>query len=252
MSDIDPDGPQQDEPPQGSADLQGSADSQAATPDQQDEGVGWLPAVLAFGLLLTAALFVCCGVSTYFLYQKRVELAARTLSGHTIPTVEQSQLDPEDKQAITKILNQVVQDAESGRLENWQASGVMNRLTTLPILEWGDLAAVEALIQQDEGFDDAAKQEAVKQFSRLRHDIARGLATTFELNDVVSPVLVEDQSLRGRRLASAPTTEQLQDVVTRASLVADRDQVEDRVMPPSSIVKLVRQEVEAGKTEGAK
>ena len=48
MSDIDPDGSPQDEP------QQGSAESQAATPDQQDEGVGWLPAVLAFGLLLTS------------------------------------------------------------------------------------------------------------------------------------------------------------------------------------------------------
>lgn len=246
MSDTESDEPRQDEPPQG------SAESQPAPHDQQDEGVGWLPAVLAFGLLLTAALFVCCGVSTYFLYQKRVELAARTLSGHTIPTVEQSQLEPEDKQAITKILRQVVEDAESGRLENWQASGVMNRLTTLPILEWGDLAAVEALIQADESLDDDAKAEAVKQFSRLRHDIVRGAATTFEVNEVVSPVLVEDQSLRGRRLASTPTTEQLQDVVTRAGLVADRDQVDDRLMPPSSIVNLVRQEVEAGKTEGAK
>ncbi|QEG42330.1 hypothetical protein [Roseimaritima ulvae] len=224
----------------------------AGDADSQDDGVGWLPAVLAFGLLLTAALFVCCGVSTYFLYQKRVELAARTLSGHTIPTIEQSQLEPEDKQAIVEMLGRVVEDAEAGRLENWQAGGVMNRLTRIPILEWGDLAAVEALIQSDSGFDEPAKQEAVTQIKRLRQAITTGTATSFDINEVVAPVLVEDQSLRGRSLASSPTTEQLQEVVTRARLVADRDQVSGRPRSQPSIVELVQREIEAGRIEGSK
>ncbi|WP_153557350.1 hypothetical protein [Roseimaritima sediminicola] len=224
-----------------------------AGPDEDaDEGVGWMPAVLASCLLLTIAMFVCCGVSTYFLFQQRVELASRTLRGHTIPTVAQSQLDPEEKQAVTRLLEQVADDAESGRLENWQASGVMNRLTRIPLLQWGDLEAIETHLEADPELDEAARAGALKDLSRLRHAILQGTVTSFDVNEVLAPVLVDDDSLRGQRLITAPDTETLHEVVVRARLLADREQVADRQMPAESIVPLLEAEIEAGKSEGVR
>lgn len=222
-----------------------------ATDRSQDDGVGWWPAIIAGSLLLAAFGFVCCGVSTYVLFQKRTELAARTLQGHTIPTVEQSQLPPEEKRQINQILSQVVADAESGRLENWQASGVMNRLTRIPLLEWGDLTAVEELIASHDGFDPQQQADAKQQLSRLRQAIQKDLASIFDVDSVLAPVLVEDQSLRGQRLRSNISKELLAEVVLRAQLIADRCKIEDRMFAQPSIVEIVRSAVSAGTTAGA-
>lgn len=221
-------------------------------PEDDDDGVGWLPAIVATCLLIAAAMFVCCGVTTYSLFQKRTELAARTLSGHTIPTIEQSQLDPEDKQALIKTLSAVVSDAEQGRLENWQASGVMNRLTRIPILEWGDLAAIEAMIQSRDDFDEVAKAEASKQISRLRKAILSDQLTIFAINDVLTPILQDDDSLRGQHLTPNPSSEVLMEIVTRSRLTADNNNIEDAPLEAGSIVEWVQQEVAAGRTEGSR
>jgi len=242
------------EPQDHAADTDPSADQPASdgAAEAPAEGVGWLPAILAFSLLLTACMFVCCGVTTYMLYQKRTELAARTLSGHTIPSVDQSQLDPADKQQINAMLGEVVADAEAGRLENWQASGVMNRLTRIPLLEWGDLAAIEAMIQADDAFDAEEKAEAEKHLSRLRQSIAMDKSTIFDVGEVLAPVLLKDESLRGRRLKNDPSQEELLEVIYRARLIGERDGLEDRKFPDQSITAIVRDAIQRGRTEGSR
>lgn len=236
--DADP-SPARDPEPQPSAD------------PAKDEGPGWMPAILAGGLLILMAFFICCGVSTAYLWTQRGELAVRTLRGHTIPMIEQSQLPPEEKQSINGLLGDVSDQIASGRLENWQVSGIMSRLQLLPLAEWGDLAAVEALIRASDAWSEEEKENVAREFSRLRHAVAIGEATSVDLHDVLEPVRRESpQAASGAEIVANPTERQLGEVVKRARLVSERLQIEDRTFADVSLSTIIRKQIEAGRTEG--
>lgn len=209
-----------------------------------------MPAVVAAGLLLLIVAFIFCGFTTWVLFQKRSEMAARTLRGSVIPAIQQSHLTPDEKQQVVELLTEVADQAESGALENWQASGIMNRLVRVPILEWGDLAAVEAMIAAHPEFDDDQRQRARVQLSRLRSAIESGQATEVDVGDVLAPVMHPDKSARGQTLMAQPTSEQLQEVVHRAALVADRSEVPDQLQDDVSLAEIVRRVIAAGRQEG--
>jgi hypothetical protein len=214
---------------------------------QEDEGPGWMPAILAGTLLLSIGGFVCCGISTWVLFQKRTELAIRTLRGSYVPALEQSLLDPQEKSEVLDLIGSFASDLERGKYENWQAAGVMQRLQRLPVLQWGQLAAIERFIEKS---DSSAKEQALLQLSRLRQAVQMGKATSFDFDDVLQPVLeLDQQSPSGRRLIQPLTPDGVKRVVDRAESAADHAQVpEERFIV--TIGSLVRREIDAGISEG--
>ena len=91
---------------------------------------------------------------------------------------------------------------QRGKLEDWQSAGVMQRLQRLPVLQWGDLQAVQAFIV--ESGDEQEVADAKLQFDRLRLAVADGRATSFDFVEVLSPVQVKDPS-RPQRAESHAT-----------------------------------------------
>ena len=209
-----------------------------------------MPAILAGGLLTLMAFFVCCGVSTAYLWNQRGQLAVRTLRGHTIPMIEQSQLVPTEKQTIVRQLRQVADQIEAGQMEDWQASAIMGRLQRLPLHAWGDLAAIEALVVDSDAWNDQERQHAIQQLSRLRRAVAQGEATQFDLADVLEPIRQEETGNEGPRLLDNPRPQQIGEVIKRAQLVADRLAIEDRRFPDPSLSRIIAEQIEAGFSTG--
>ncbi len=214
------------------------------------EGPGWLPAILAGGLLLLMAFFICCGVTTAYLWNQRGELAVRTLRGHTMPMVEQSQLAPAEKQTIIRQFEQVADQIEAGEMEDWQAAAIMGRLQRLPLNEWGELAAVEAMVIKSEAWTKEERDRAIQQLSRLRRAVATGEATQFDLADVLEPVRRQETGNEGPRLLADPSRQQIGEVVKRARLVADRLAIDDRRFPAQSLSGIIAEQIEAGFSTG--
>jgi hypothetical protein len=215
--------------------------------DGIDEGPGWLPVILAGTLLLGILGFVCCGVSTWFLFQKRTEFAVRTLRGSYLPALQQSWLEPQEKKAVVARVEALVEELESGQYENWQSAGVMQRLQRLPVLQWGELAAVEGYVRKS---DDPQKDRSLMQLSRLRRAVELDKVTSFDFEDVLKPVLVSDgDSPSGRRLVQPLTAEGVGEVVERATVLADRSQVPEKMFDVQ-IDQIVRREIETGLSEG--
>ncbi len=213
-----------------------------------NEGPGWLPAIMAGTLLLGMTSFVCCGFSTWILFQKRGELAVRTLRGSYLPSLEQSLLDPRDKNAVVRRVDQFASDLERGQYDNDQASGVMQRLQRLPVLQWGELAAVERFVEKLGGEE---MENSLDQFSRLRQSVELNQATSFDFERVLKPIFVADnQSPGGRRIIEPLTAEAVREVVQRAKTMADRSSVPNERFEVS-IDALVRREIEAGVRDGA-
>lgn len=206
-----------------------------------------MPIILAATLLMGIVGFIGCGVSTWLLFQKRVPLAIRTLRATYIPEVEQSLLGPEEKRATVSQLEELTADLERGKYENWQAAGAMQRLIRVPVLQWGELTAIESLIRKEFGNDADA---AVRDISRLRRAIELDKATSIDCEDVLKPAMVVDDSMLGRRLNVKLTREMIQDVVDRAKLVADRSDIPQQDFPDVKIDAIVRRQIEAGLTSG--
>ena len=215
-----------------------------------DEGPGCLPAFLAIGALLLMFMFVACGFGAWYIYQQRTELAVRTLEGYVIPELEQSGLEPDERgQAIASIRG-VIEQAREGKLEDWQASGIMERLNRMPLLEWGDLETVEALIANSDQFTAAEKTEAIKQFSRLRRAAELEEVTAVDFAGDVLDGVYGDTDASGRaRINRQATTEQLRQAVTEAQRVADRVGVPDQLFDVS-LNELLDKQIELGKSEG--
>ncbi len=219
----------------------------AAAEPADEQGPGWMPAILAATLLMGMAGFVFCGVSTWFLFQKRGELAVRTIHGSYIPDIEQSRLSPTQKQLIVKQLETFAEAVEREEYENWQASGVMQRLQRLPVLQWGELAAVESFVQQQ---DDGDTEESLKQISRLRRATELDKATSFDFEDVLSPVHEPADNSLGRQLMQPLTNAAVNEVIVRAKLVADRSEVPDEMFTDIALDAIVKEQINAGIAEG--
>ena len=215
--------------------------------EAQDEGPGWMPAIMAGALLFGVVIFIVCAGMTYWIYTKRTEMAVRTLRDWYVPQLQQSHLEPQEKKMIIEQVEQLADDFERGKYEDWQASGVMQRLQRLPVLQWGELQAVENyLINQNEADLDHDR----RQFSRLRHAVERGDVTSFEFEDVLKPVMIsDDDGHNGRRLIDDISIEQAADVVQRAKRIADRSEIDDKDYVVQ-IDAVVRREIEIGLREG--
>ncbi len=237
-----------------------------------NQGAGCMPAVLAATVLMGIIGFLTCGVTTWMLFGKRTELAIRTLEETYLPEIEQSRLRPEEKQAVVAQLRELLQDMKRDQLKPWQSGAVMQRLVRLPVIQWGELGAVEAWIDQADpevwestGVQDA--ESAKLQLSRLRRAIELDQATGVDLNDVLQPVLVADDSPLGRSLieprglvhgdrerpksGEKSVPESVAEVVKRAKTVADRSGVPEQAFPNVRIESLVRRQIETGIREGS-
>ena len=212
------------------------------------EGPGWMPAVMAATVAMGIFGFLFCAFSTWLLFQQQTKLVVRTLEGTYIPSIEQSLMEPEEKKATVKLLEEFAKDIQRGKYENWQAGGVMTRLVRAPVLQWGELAAVEAFANKHpDELPDAAIQ-----FSRVRQGVKLDQVTSIDVEDVLRPVLLADNSDMGRGLIDPLSVKMVADVVQRAKMIADRADVADQAFEPVMIDKIVEREIKSGILDGSR
>jgi len=208
---------------------------------------GCLPAVVAGTLLMLIVAFVLCGVTTWVLFQKRTEIAARSLQGF-IPNIEQSLLEPEDKAQVIKQLETLIEQMRDPNYDPAQAAAIMQRIVRLPIPHWGELDAVESFVRKN--YVDEEKEEAIKDLSRVRRAIEMNQATVFDIVDVLEPVAVIDDTPIGRSLKTKLTRQDVDDVIVRAKLLADRARIPDQEFARVDMADILAREIQTAKTEG--
>ncbi len=207
-----------------------------------------MPAILAATALMGIVGFVVCAFSTWLLFQKRTELAVRTLRGTYIAEIEQSLLDPRTKKAVLTEVESLAEDLEAGKYENWQAAGIMQRLQRLPVIQWGEIQAIEAFLKKES--PDGADVDSLRQLSRVKRAVELGNVTSFDFQDVLGPVRQADESPRGYSLLQPLEQTKVDDVIHRARLLADRAEVPDELFEDVKIDAIVRREIERGAREG--
>ncbi len=213
-----------------------------------DDNPSCLPGVLAATLIMMMIGFITCGFASYFLWQQRGVMAGRTLEG-LAQEVGQSRIEPVERAAVVRRLERVAKDVSARDFDPAEAASIMQRLVRLPILQWGQLQAVEAMIT--ERFSKSDADEAQLQIDRLKLAMEQLRATSADLRDVLTPVSVADPTAASAvRMVDRPTDEQLRDVAQRASLIADRAGVDADGRPTLRLSELIDREIRAAMTEG--
>lgn len=213
------------------------------------ESAGCFPAVLAATVLLGMVMFLTFGFAGYLIFQKRGDLAVRTLRGTILPEIEQSRLDPRTKQSVMESLTKLAEDIESEKLENWQAGGAMNRLVRSPLLRWGDLAAVDAWASENLPADEYA--EFHKQVTRFFRGAELDRVISTDIHDVLVTVTAGEPGMMLGRLESPLVASDVREVGLRAKLVADRAEIPDQVFENVSLPQIVDRLIEVGTREGS-
>lgn len=214
------------------------------------EGAGCMPAVLAATVLMGILFFVAFGFSAWLIFQKRGDLAARTLRATIIPELEQSRLQPDEKAAVIKELTLLADDIEAEMYENWQAGGIMQRLINMPLMRWGDLQAVAAWAQTN--LPEDQRDQAAKQISRFFRAVELDRAVARDIHEILAPVATPEDATGFVRLKGNLNQRDVDEVVLRCKLVADRAQVPDQPFDSVSLTQIVRRQIETGRREGAR
>lgn len=215
-----------------------------------DEGPGWLPAIMAATVLMGIAGFIFCGVTTWFLFQKRTELAARTIEAYQVD-LDQSYLDPETKTEVVEVISRLGKDLQGGRYENWQSAGILQRLQRVPVLQWGRLQAVIAFYRTQ---SDATPEQIAtidQDVSRLLRAIEIGQVTSFDLQDVLEPVQVPDpNSSNGFRMIQPMKLAAAKDVIERIQILAAQAKIPEQTYPDIKLESIVKTAIEEGAEKG--
>lgn len=215
--------------------------------EQADEGAGCLPAIVASTLLLGIAAAVFCGVTTWILFQKRSQIAVRTLQGF-VPVIEQSLLEPDDKAKVIEQFETLINEMSAPDFPPSVAAAIMQRIVRLPIPHWGELDALEAYVQ--ENFTDPERERAQIELSRIRHAIQTEQATVRDIIDVLEPVALVNDEDDSRTLKPKLTQQDVREVIVRAKVLADRARIEDKLFPKIEMSTILRQQIETAKSDG--
>lgn len=212
-----------------------------------DDGPGCLPALVACTLLFGIVAAVICGVTTWILFEKRSEIAVRTLQGF-VPMIEQSLLEPSDKAKVLEQFEGLIKEMSAPDYPPSSAAAIMQRVVRLPITHWGELDAVESYV--NENFADPERQQATKELSRVRSSIQTSQATVFDIIDILDPVAIVNDATGTRTLKSKLTDEDVREVIVRCKVLGDRAKIADKRFPPIEMSEILRQEIKTAKTDG--
>ncbi len=122
------------------------------------DSVGCFPAVMAASVLMGIVMFLTFAFAAWVIFQKRGDLAIRTIRATIVSELEQSRLDAKTKSEVISQLRFLADDIEGGRISDKQAVNVLQQLLQSPLMRWGDLTALDewvkanATAEQSEAF----------------------------------------------------------------------------------------------------
>lgn len=237
--------------PELESDAEGNAEpGETSEPAESSEPPepGCMPIVIAGTLIMGMVAFIMCGVTTWVLFQKRTEVAIRTLEGY-VPVIEQSLLPPDEKKSVIEQLESTKKEMQADEYPQDRASAIMQRLVRLPIPQYGELDAIAAFAEAN--FEDEQRDNALKQISRVRRAVELGQATVIDVNDVLLPVTrVDTNNKLGRGLSQPLVAEEVRDVIERAKLIGDRGKLPDKLFEREPIDEILRRELAKARSDG--
>lgn len=194
----------------------------AQTPENKE--VPLAPACLVVVIIFSVIMSVLCAFLSWYLNQNQSENAARALREQLIPWVQQSPLEPTDKEAISSELNQLAAQMDAKELNEGELRRLRFCLTDNPVLLWGFVQAAVGKIERSSELTDIEKEQARLTADRLLRLVAERKLTRSALEFSLQPVTLARSDGSGLVVKDNPTTEDLRMFVKRGAQQADGQQ----------------------------
>lgn len=187
----------------------------------ENKEVPLAPACLVVVIIFSVIMSVVCAGLSWYLNQNQSENAARALREQLIPWVQQSALEPTDKEAISAELNQLAVQMDSKDLNEGELRRLRFCLTDNPVLLWGFVQAAVGKIESSSELTDIEKEQARLTADRLLRLVAERKLTRSALEFSLQTVTLARSDGSGLVVKDNPTTDDLRTFVKRGAQQAD-------------------------------
>lgn len=166
----------------------------SATPAAAEEGevVSLGPACGIVAMFVAVAISVFFTVAAYMLMQRQDEAAVTAIETQLIPWVEQSALDPTDRDRIVGRLKNLTSQIEAGEIDEDQLRRLHRRLTQNTTLQWAPIEAVIAFANRDPSFSPEERQQLQSISDQLLALSIQGQLAMEEFEYLQQPIAVRE------------------------------------------------------------
>ena len=206
--------------------------------------------VAVFGMVIFSVAMVA---ASWMLMGNQAVFAARALELQLIPWVEQSSLEPTDRDRILDDLKQLVDDLKHDRLDERQMVRLKLRIADSPVLQWGVIQQAEAKIRSS-NLTDEEKQGAELELDRLLRTVSEGKLGMEQLEFLVQPIATKERNSGRLTLSEKADDAGLREFLRRTKGLADKQQIPSEAFAksPSQVFRSLVEEALAAKQEDKK
>lgn len=193
-------------------------------PPPQQQGSGCSGCFLGCGIA-TLLLLIAIGVGGWWAWSNRFEFIAQAVRGVANAVVDDLDLPAEEKRKINAQVDRLVEAVKDGEFDQAKLEKLSKELENGSFVILAMIKAVELKYVQESGLDEAEKEQARKDLSRLAHAIIEGKLTREQIAPLSERFMQEDAN------GQSKPKEQLTDAELREALV-DVDRLADEAGVP--------------------
>lgn len=168
---------------------------------------------------LVLCLLLCGGAGIWAYYYVPLMLAQQARNV-IVQIVEDSELSPEDKQAVTQQVDRVVEAYRSGQINGEGLMKILEDLADSPLMGSLLIYAMEEQYIDASGLSDEEKQAARRTLERIARGVSEGKIEEVALEEALEPVMESDDDGQSR-LKDQVTDEELRTALSRLKDLAD-------------------------------
>lgn len=212
------------------------------------DAVGCFPAVMAASVLMGIVMFITFAFAAWVIFQKRGDLASRTVRATIVSELEQSRLDAKTKSELITELRNFADDIDAARVSDKQAVDVLQKLLQSPMLRWGDLAALDDWVKANATADQSAAFH--RDCTRFFRAAELEKANAADLQDILAPASETSPGVYLSKLKANIEPADWAEVQTRCRIVAERAEVPDQVFDDVLLTRIIQRYIDSASVDG--
>jgi hypothetical protein len=186
----------------------------------------WIPACLAGCLLIFVVGCLLCGGTVWYVASNAKKIASNLAREAIVGTVEQSELESDEKRAIIAQVDRVVQQYQAGEISTEDLGKIMEELAESPLMGAILIRSVELHYVEPSGLDDAEKEEAQRTLQRVLRGLYEEKLASEELEPAMEHVSYRDAQ-GNRQLKQRISDDELREFLAACRERADAAEVPD-------------------------
>ncbi len=186
----------------------------------------WVPACLVGCLLMCVVGGLLCAGTVWYVYSNAKRIASNLARDAIVGTVEQSDLDQEEKQAIIAQVDRVVDQYQAGEISTEDLGRIMEELAESPLMGAILIRSVELKYIEPSGLGESEKEDARLTLQRVLRGLYEKQLTTDDLEPAMDHVSYRD-SQGNRQLKNRISDDELRDFLTACQEQADAAEIPD-------------------------